>query len=240
MSRPSRLLMWDIDGTLLYSGGVSTLAYAEAFSTVTGVAWQRMPYPGGRTDRDIAAEAFAQHGIADGDAYLEKFFEVYADEFAARRHLLRDRGALLPGVPEVLGTLAARPHVVQTLVTGNIRAVARDKLAAFDLHAAVDFEIGGYGTHDLVRSTLVRRCRDLAERKHGHRFADADVLVIGDTVHDVAGALANGVTAVGVATGNTTAAELAAAGAHAVLDDLSDVDAVVALLAGAVRAEPAR
>ncbi|MEV1288849.1 HAD hydrolase-like protein [Micromonospora sp. NPDC049679] len=233
MNTPARrLLMWDIDWTLVHTGGVAKLAYAEAFTKVTGVAWRQMPYPGGRTDRDIAAEAFALHGIADCTPHLETFFQVYADEFHARRHLLRDVGRVLPGVPQVLTALAARPHVVQTLVTGNIAPVALAKLTAFDLHAAVDFEIGGYGREDLVRADLVRRCRMLAERGHG-RFADAEVVVIGDTVHDVAGALANGVTAIGVATGDTSAAELAAAGAHLVFDDLSEVDAVVDVLAGA-------
>ena len=132
----------------------------------------------------------------------------------------------------MLAELVGHPHVIQTLVTGNIPAVAADKLTALGLGAGLDLDIGGYGRHDTVRATLVRQCRDQAEAKYGHRFAPADIMVIGDTVHDVAGALANGVTAVGVATGSTSAAELASAGAQIVLTDLSDIEPVVRILAG--------
>ncbi len=110
--------------------------------------------------------------------------------------------------------------------------MARAKLAAFDLARHLDFDIGGYGSDDQVRATLVRLCRERAEAKHGVRFAAAEVLVIGDTPHDVAGALANGVTGIGVATGRSTAADLRAAGADVVLDSLADVEAAVKILAG--------
>ncbi|MEJ3746601.1 haloacid dehalogenase-like hydrolase [Actinomycetes bacterium KLBMP 9797] len=225
-----RLVMWDIDRTLLYAGGVAQLAYEAAFTAVTGLTWKQMAVAAGRTDRDIAVETFALHGIADCEPHLEDFFTLFAAEFAARRHLLRDRGHVLPGVPEVLAALDGRPHVVQTLVTGNIPLVAEAKLAEFGLVGLVDLEIGGYGTDDTVRATLVRRCLERAAAKHGP-FDPSEAVVVGDTVHDVVGALANGVTAIGVATGGTPAAELAAAGAHAVLTDLRDVDAVVRLLA---------
>ncbi|MFK3983980.1 HAD family hydrolase [Micromonospora sp. NPDC050397] len=228
-----RLLMWDIDGTLVHTGGVAKLAYAEAFTGLTGVAWQRMPHSAGRTDLDLAAEAFTTHGVADYEPYLEEFFVRYAAALTARRHLITEQGLVLPGVAGVLAGLVGHAHVVQTLVTGNIATVATDKLAALGLGAGLDLEIGGYGRHDTVRAALVRRCRERAEAKYGHAFAPADILVIGDTVHDVAGALANGVTAVGVATGGTSAADLAAAGAHIVLTNLADVAPVVQILANA-------
>jgi phosphoglycolate phosphatase len=227
-----RLVMWDVDRTLLNAGGVAQLAYAPAFTAVTGVAWRQMAFAAGRTDRDIAVETFAMHGIDDCEPHLEEFFTVFAAEFAARRQLLLQHGSVLPGVRDVLAELSTRPHVVQTLVTGNIRPVAVDKLAAFDLAGLVDFEIGGYGTDDVVRATLVRLSLERAVAKHGRAFDPADVVVVGDTVHDVTAALANGVTAVAVATGGTSAETLAAAGAHVVLDDLSDVAAVITLLAG--------
>ena len=224
--------MWDVDRTLLNAGGVAQLAYAPAFTAVTGITWREMAYPAGRTDWDIAVETFAMHGIDDCEPHLEAFFTLFAAEFAARRELLVRHGHVLPGVREVLAALGTRPHVVQTLVTGNIRPVAVDKLAAFDLAELVDFDIGGYGTDDIVRATLVRRSLERAAAKHGRAFDPSEVIVVGDTAHDVNAALANGVTAVAVATGRTSAEALAAAGAHVVLDDLSDVDAVVTLLAG--------
>ena len=221
--------MWDIDRTLLIGGGAAVRAYATAFTRVTGVPWRRMAVTAGRTDRDISAEIFAAHGIADCEPHLDDFFAAYAREVDATRHLFAEQGRLLPGVREVLTGLAGLPHVVQTLVTGNIPPVAAAKVAAFDLTWAFDAEVGGYGTDDILRATLVRRSRERAEAKYGHRF---DTVVVGDTVHDITAALADNATAIGVATGATGAAELAAAGAHHVLPDLSDTKAAIAVIAG--------
>lgn len=225
-------MMWDVDHTLLAAGGVAQLAYGPAFTAVTGVAWREMAYPAGRTDWDIAIETFAMHGIDNCTPHLDSFFTLFAAEFAARRELVALHGHVLPGVRDVLTALRTRPHVVQTLVTGNIRPVAVDKLAAFDLAGLVDFDIGGYGTDDVVRATLVRRSIERASTKYHHPFSPSEVIVVGDTAYDVTAALANGVTAIAVATGDTSAEALAAAGAHVVLADLSDVEAVVDLLAG--------
>ena len=217
--------MWDIDYTLLRGGGVASQAWMTAFTEVTGVQWRHMPIFGGRTDLDICAEVFAAHGITD--CTPERFFARYVEEVRVNRHQFAEQGALMPGVRDVLGRLSADPEVVQTLVTGNVPQVAAAKVAAFDLSDAFDAEIGGYGTDDHVRATLVRLCVERAERKYGESF---QALVVGDTAYDVAGALANNAIAVGVATGSTSMAELALAGAQVVLPDLSDVDAVVRLL----------
>lgn len=224
-----RLVMWDIDRTLLIGGGAGVAAYATAFTAVTGVPWQRMSVTAGRTDRDISAEIFAAHGIADYEPHLDTFFIRYAEEVHATRHLFAEQGVLLPGVREVLTALAGRPHVVQTLVTGNIGAVAAAKVAAFDLSWAFDAEVGGYGADHIVRAALVRHSIRRAEAKYGTGLVP---VVIGDTVHDISAALANDATAIGVATGSTSAEELTRAGATHVLPDLSDVDAAVRLLAG--------
>ena len=231
----TRLIQWDVDRTLLVGGGVGVAAYAAAFTAVTGLAWRGDLVAAGRTDLSITPELFAQHGIDDSGPYLEPFFARYTDEFAARAGQLAEHGVLLPGVAGVLAALHAHPDVVQTLVTGNIAAVGVGKVTAFGLQGWLETGIGGYGDDHAVRTELVRRSRERAESAYGP-FDDADVLVVGDTVHDVGAALGAGVTAVGVATGPASAAELAAAGAHHVLDDLADVDAVVALLAG----DPAR
>ncbi|MFC4949676.1 haloacid dehalogenase-like hydrolase [Pseudonocardia sp. GCM10023141] len=227
----TRLLMWDVDRTLLWGGGIGVEAYAAAFTAVTGVAWSGVLVAAGRTDLSITPELFAHHGIDDADPHLEAFFNRYAGEFATRHDQFATQGRLLPGVAEVLTALAERPGVVQTLVTGNIAAVGIGKVAALGLDRFFDTTIGGYGDDHAVRSKLVLRSRERAEAVHGP-IADTDVLVIGDTVHDVAAALGAGVVAVGVATGPATAAELAAAGAHHTFDDLSDVAAAVAVLTG--------
>jgi phosphoglycolate phosphatase-like HAD superfamily hydrolase len=135
---------------------------------------------------------------------------------------------VLPGARQALAALSGRPDLVQTTVTGNIAPVAHAKLTAFDLTGPLDLTVGGYGHEHPVRATLVASARQRAEAKYGDV---AEVVVVGDTVHDIAAALACGVTAVGVATGGTTADELRAAGAHHVLDSLADTVATVALLA---------
>ncbi|WP_244945207.1 haloacid dehalogenase-like hydrolase [Couchioplanes caeruleus] len=220
-----RLVMWDIDHTLLRGGDVAARAWMAAFTEVTGLAWQATPAFAGRTDLDICAEVFAVHGVTG--CTPERFFDRYVEQVHASRHLFAERGTLLPGVRAVLDALGTRDDVVQTLVTGNVPQVAAAKIAAFGLTGAFDAEVGGYGTDDSVRATLVRRCRERAEAKYGESFRP---VVIGDTAHDVSAALANDALAVGVATGGTTMAELAHAGAHAVLADLSDVAATIDII----------
>lgn len=217
--------MWDIDYTLLRGGGVAATAWKAAFTELTGVAWRATPNFGGRTDLDICAEVFATHGVTD--CTPERFFARYVEEVHGSRHLFAEQGSLLPGVRGVLDALGGRADVVQTLVTGNVPQVAAAKVAAFGLADAFDAEIGGYGTDDSVRATLVRRCLERAEAKYGERFRP---VVIGDTTNDVSAALANNALAIGVATGSTSMDTLVLAGAHAVLPDLSDVDAAVATI----------
>lgn len=219
--------MWDVDYTLLRGGGVASRAWQEAFTELTGVPWRQTPIFGGRTDLDICAEVFAVHGVRD--CTPERFFARYVQLVHDNRHLFAEQGALMPGVRAVLDRLGADPGVVQTLVTGNVPQVAAAKVAAFGLSGAFDAKVGGYGTDDAVRATLVRRCAQRARAKYGETFRP---VVVGDTTNDVAAALANGAVAVAVATGSTGADELAAAGAHTVLTDLSDVDAAVAAITG--------
>jgi phosphoglycolate phosphatase len=219
--------MWDIDYTLLRGGGVAARSWKTAFTEVTGVPWRDTPIFGGRTDLDICAEVFAAHGVTD--CTPERFFARYVEIVDQVRHEFAEQGALMPGVREVLTRLGDDPGVVQTLVTGNVPEVAAAKVAAFGLSGSFDAEVGGYGTDDSVRATLVRRSLARAEQKYGERFRP---VVIGDTVHDVTAALANGAVAVAVATGATEAAELTAAGAHTVLTDLSDPEAAIAALTG--------
>jgi phosphoglycolate phosphatase len=214
--------MWDVDYTLLRGGGVASRAWRAAFTEVTGVPWRQTPIFGGRTDLDICTEVFTAHGVTD--CTPERFFARYVEEVHDNRHLFAEQGALMPGVRDVLDRLGVDPGIVQTLVTGNVPQVAAAKVAAFGLADAFDAEVGGYGTDDSIRATLVRRSLERAEAKYGQQFQP---VVIGDTVHDVTAALANDAIAIGVATGGTSMAELVLAGAHAVLPDLSDVDAVV-------------
>jgi phosphoglycolate phosphatase len=219
--------MWDIDRTLMHAGPVATTAWKAAFTRLTGVAWRATPDFGGRTDLDVCAEVFREHGVTD--CTPELFFEHYVREVRVNRHLFAEQGVLLPGVRDVLARLAADDAVVQTLVTGNLAPVAHAKVEAFGLHDVFDQEIGGYGGDHAVRATLVRRSLERADAKYREPFR---AVVVGDTVNDVAAALANQVAVIGVATGSTTVAQLRTAGASTVLTDLSDVDRAVRAIAG--------
>jgi phosphoglycolate phosphatase len=146
---------------------------------------------------------------------------------------LREFGRCLPGAREAVEALA-RDGALQSVVTGNIPAVARMKLEAFGLAGLLDCEVGGYGDDGVDRAVLVRLARERAEREYGVVLDPGRVVVVGDTPHDVRGALDCGAVAVGVASGASGVAELAAAGADAVLADLTDLDALRAAVLGRV------
>jgi phosphoglycolate phosphatase-like HAD superfamily hydrolase len=121
------------------------------------------------------------------------------------------------------------------LLTGNIRALAEVKLGPLGLLNHLDLDAGAYGDVHEVRAELVHVARRNAGRAYGRDFAGEATILVGDTPRDIEAALATGARAVGVATGSFTVAQLAAAGAHAVLPDLTDTSEVLA----AILAEPA-
>jgi phosphoglycolate phosphatase len=232
VSSPNRLVLWDIDRTLVEMGGLGREIYAAAFDAVVGFPPRHLPNMAGRTDHDIILTSLGAHGIEGAEQRLEEFYAALAAATEARKAEIGLRGRGLPGAHDVVGRLAALPGVVQTVVTGNIRPTARLKLAAFDLAGAMDFDIGGYGSDDRDRAHLVRLAVERAGRKYGERWAPERVCVIGDTVHDIAGARANGVRAIGVATGSSTFGELELAGADLVLKTLADSAELVRLVLG--------
>jgi phosphoglycolate phosphatase-like HAD superfamily hydrolase len=124
-------------------------------------------------------------------------------------------------------------RVVQSVLTGNVRPMAEMKLGALGLDAHLDLEVGAYGESHEVRAELVHLARGNAARRYGTGFSGAATVLVGDTPLDVAAALETGARVVAVATGGTTAARLAESGAHAVLPDLTDTDAVLAAILAA-------
>lgn len=228
----SRLVLWDVDGTLVAAGEGGRAIYAAAFERFAGRPLRARAEMAGRTDPDILRDTLAAHGITPADGSFERFSELLAHEYRARRDLLLAGGRALPGAGAVLAALAALDGPVQTVLTGNIRPVAHAKLAAFGLDAHLDLEVGAYGSDDAVRSNLVGLARERAAARYGARFDGRATVVVGDTPHDVTAAVDAGATCVAVATGGSTLAELAAAGATVVLPDLADTPAVLrALLA---------
>jgi phosphoglycolate phosphatase-like HAD superfamily hydrolase len=230
------LVLWDVDHTLINAGGLSTHLYGIVFAELFGRELPQVAPMAGRTDRAIIVETLTLAGIADPREHVPAFITELTRQAPAFGERVRARGQVLPGVPEVLTALAG-DQVWQSVLTGNIRPLAEVKLGALGLGDPLDLAIGAYGDMDEVRAGLVRVARTAAGAVAGPGspgFDGAATVLVGDTPLDVAAALATGARAVGVATGNYTEAELAAAGAHAVLPDLTDVDRVrAAILDGA-------
>ncbi len=202
-------------------------AFEDAFEHVTGEQ-PAEPVPfAGRTDYEIALDLLSRSGIEPHDGLLERFGIELERAMARRGGELRARGRAYPGARDCLERLGREPGVVQSLLTGNIAANAQVKLGAFGLDILVDLGIGAYGSDHRRRGRLVGVALQKCERKHGTKLAPNDVVLVGDTPLDVAAAREGGARAVAVATGPFDAAELAAAGADAVLADLRDTEAVV-------------
>lgn len=219
------LILWDIDHTLVSIPGLGREVYSQAFEAVFGRPLGEVGDMLGRTERAIILETLALNGIADGAAEVDRMYLAVGEAAARLDGRLRVAGRRLAGSREAIDVLA-RPAVVQSLVTGNIRVVAKAKLEAFDLLDGIDLEVGGYGDHGTDRADLVRRARELAGQKYGYEVPADRTIVIGDTPHDVRGAHDAGVLAFAVASGLSGVDELSAAGADAVLADLRDTTAV--------------
>ncbi|NUT96011.1 MAG: HAD family hydrolase [Saccharothrix sp.] len=220
------LVLWDIDLTLIDARGLGHTWYRTALQAVTGLELVHVPSFPGRTERAITLELLALHDLEATDEMVDRLHEELVAVATREAHLLPTHGHALPGAAAVLAALA-RERVVQSLVTGNLVEIARFKLAAFGLDTHLDFEIGGYGTVSEHRPELVLEAVRLANAKHGKDFS---AVVIGDTPHDVDAALHHGALAIGVATGRSSVEELEDAGAHVVLKDLSDTEAVLSAI----------
>ncbi|WP_206686254.1 HAD hydrolase-like protein [Kribbella qitaiheensis] len=151
---------------------------------------------------------------------------------AERQSELREVGYVLPGVREVLQHIRTRAEVIQAVVTGNIVQNAALKLATFALEDFFDLDAGAYGGDSEDRHDLVRLAKIRAERLYDAVFDEKNTTVIGDTPRDVEAAHEGGARIVAVATGVDSEWELRAAGAHLVLQDLSDVDQAVSVILG--------
>jgi phosphoglycolate phosphatase len=212
-------VLWDIDGTLVRSGGVAARAFLDAVTEVTGrrPSAGRRDY-GGRLDTEIAVMLLDAVGAArdlTGDvlAALERLVAGRADE-------LRAQTSAFPGVDALVRQLAGA-GVRQTVVTGNVAAVARYKLDAGRLIPPIEPEFGGYGESAPDRAAVARVALDRLSAA-GWRPNPEQVWIVGDTPRDLACAQAVGVRCALVATGRRTIAELSGLGADIVLADLAD------------------
>ena len=225
----SKILLFDIDGTLLLSGRAGYRALTRAFEELFGVARGFDDIPvAGRTDELILTAALDRAGVTADRAARAAFHLRYCDLFADEIQFPGPRKGLMPGVEALLKRLSRCGAVRCGLVTGNFARPARIKLEHFDLWRF--FRFGAFGDDAAGRDDLVPIAVDRARRDGTAVAAAGDVVVIGDTPLDVQCAAAAGARSVAVATGSYDEAALRETGAHAVLADFGDTDAVIDLL----------
>lgn len=229
-----RLILWDIDGTLISAGRFTRRAFDLAVASAVG----REPGDhgisfGGKTDPEIAMEILASLSVAADDARgrLPAVIEALEREMGSGADLLRREGAVLPGVRQILERLHQMPQVLQSVLTGNVEANARLKVGAFGLDPYLDLDVGAYGSDGEDRTTFVPLAIGKVESLRGYQVDPGRTWVVGDTARDLACAGAGGARCLLVATGLVGYEELQPLGADVVLQDLSDVDAVVRTLA---------
>ena len=223
------IVLFDIDGTLIRTGGAGSRAMNRAFEDLFGIPQALDGIPmAGRTDKGILGDGASRAGIDLSGDNLDRFRDRY---FARLREALSEPGprkGVLPGVQVLLEAIAARPDVFPALLTGNCEEGARIKLEHFDLWRF--FRCGAYGDAVTDRNDLFGVAIERALACGAPPVGPQEVIVVGDTVLDVACAKAAGARSVGVATGPSGVDTLRAAGADVAVEDLSDTAAFLRLL----------
>jgi phosphoglycolate phosphatase len=221
-----KLLLWDIDGTIITSGGCGEASLRLAVKEVFGKDDDLRDIEiAGRTDTRIARQLLRKYERAETQEGIDEILNCYL------RHLpilLAQRaGRLLPGVGAVLEELAGRSDLVQALLTGNVVAGAQHKLSHYGVWHYFGF--GAYADDHFDRNQLGPIAL-MRARERGYDFKACDVWILGDTPHDIECARAFGAKALAVATGNFSLAALAACQPDALFSDMNDCAAVVAAL----------
>jgi phosphoglycolate phosphatase len=224
-----RLLLWDVDGTLLRAG-VGSEVFESAVEAVVGRRPEEKVETAGKTDPQIAREYLHQMGVPEIDETVVAVLRSLEETLAAKADLVRQLGTVCPGVHELLERCAANTEVISTVLTGNLAPNAVIKLSTFGLDRWLDLEVGAYGSDHAERNALVPVAMERVAEQYAARLEPGDVWVIGDTPRDLDCARAAGAHCLLVATGRTPEATLGKLGADAVLSDLSDTEAVLKLL----------
>jgi phosphoglycolate phosphatase-like HAD superfamily hydrolase len=227
-----RLVLFDIDGTLLSARGVPRLAFGGALEDVFGTTGPIDDHKfDGKTDPQIARELLRLAGRSDAeiDSGLPRLWERYIGRLQSVLETREHQILVYPGVCQLLDRLEERQdEAVLGLLTGNIGDGARLKLEFAGIRN--HFRVGAYGSdherRDRLPAVAVRRARDLT----GVHFRAADVVIVGDTPADMSCGRSIAVRAIGVLTGRYDQAELEAAGAHQVFPDLSATEEVLAAI----------
>ncbi|MFK0113845.1 HAD family hydrolase [Streptomyces sp. NPDC091217] len=220
------MVLWDIDRTLLYVGDIDRQVYRETFAEIVGRPAERLPTRGTGATMPLAIRSLLLHNgvpASEVSRLLPRMVELLPQRLAAHEEDLRKRGVLMPGAVSALKAVHEQTHCVSTVVTGNLKPNALLKLRAFGLDTSLDAEIGGYSSDDEHRPALVSIAQRRAQAKLRAGFTRSNTVIIGDSREDVRTGIDGGASIIGIASGKTTARELASAGADVVLDSLEDV-----------------
>jgi phosphoglycolate phosphatase-like HAD superfamily hydrolase len=223
----NHLLLWDIDGTLIASGGAGMRALQTSLRTVFGIEGSLADIDfAGRTDQWITREVFRKFRVPVTTENFARCFEGYVSALPAE--LASSQAHILPGVRDVLRAVAAHGGFLQGLLTGNMRRGAQVKLSHHGLWEFFGF--GAFADDSEHRNELGPHAVRRALECHGIDFAPGRVWVIGDTPHDIACGKIIGARTLAVATGGATLDQLRAHKPTAALETLADTEAVLRLL----------
>jgi phosphoglycolate phosphatase len=218
--------LFDIDGTLLSSGGAGKSAIETALCEEFGVTMRGQVTYSGRTDRAIVRDLFQTHDVPETEENLQRLLAGYLRRLPGC--LAAHRGKVLPGIASLLEHLAGAGRFALGLLTGNVRAGARAKLGHYGLYDY--FAFGGFGDEHFDRDEVAREALVAVRENLPVPVPPERIWVIGDTPLDVRCARAIGVNAVAVATGWHPSDELAASAPDLLVEDLADPSPLLALL----------
>jgi phosphoglycolate phosphatase len=222
-----RLLLFDIDGTLIHAAGAGLeslrVTLKDRFGIVDGLADIELA---GRTDSGIVMSILNKHRIPATNENIASFLDTYVHFLSLE--LPRRAGQILPGVVELLEKLKTRPHLILALLTGNISRGAQLKLEHYGVWHF--FEFGAFADDHHDRNQLGAFAQARAREKHGVEFAAGQIDVIGDTPSDIECGKAFGARTVAIATGSWPREELAAHQPDFLFKDLANVDEVIHIL----------
>jgi len=219
-----RLLLFDIDGTLIHSGGAGVHALKLTLAERFGIADDLDDIEiAGMTDSGIVVSILKKHRIPATNENIAAFLDSYVHFLSLE--LPRREGKLLPGVLELLEKLKSRPDLVLALLTGNVSRGAQLKLEHYGVWHF--FEFGAFADDHQDRNQLGSFAVTRAKEKHGREFSATEIDVIGDTPRDITCGKAFGARTIAVATGTYSLEQLAEHQPDFLIDDLSDVDRVI-------------
>ena len=223
-----KLILWDIDGTIIVSHGAGFRAMARALTERFGatVDMGKIDWAG-RTDSWIAGEVLRVTGLADTPENIHEFLEGYLEILPQELSTGRP-GLVLPGILELLETLRTRPDVVQGLLTGNLQRGAEVKLTHYKVWHY--FEFGAYADDSPRRNDLGPHALRRAKERHAVEFSPQHTFIIGDTPHDIECGKVIGARTIAVATGKYSVGELAGHKPTAVFRDFADTAAFLRVI----------